>query len=77
MEVAGDDEPKALCIELLGAIGWEPLDCGGVKDARLLERQGPEQMKHPRQAEDDGEFRKWYPNGDKSTYPVELAEQYK
>ena len=77
MEVAGDDAPKAVAIRLLTALGWEPLDCGGVADARLLERQGPEQMKHPRQAEDDGEFSKWYPDGDKSKYPVELAEQYR
>ena len=76
MEVAGDDEPKALRIKLLDALGWEPLDCGGLADARLLERQGPQQMKHPRQAEDDGEFAKWYPDGDRSKYPVELAEKY-
>ncbi len=60
MEVAGDDAPKKVAIRLLAALGWEPLDCGGVADARLLERQGPQQMKHPRQAEDDGDFAKWY-----------------
>ena len=59
MEVAGDDEPKAVAVRLLAALGWEPLDCGGVAEARLLERRGPQQMKHPRQAEDDGEFTKW------------------
>ncbi len=77
MEVAGDDAPKAVAIRLLAALGWEPLDCGGVAEARLLERQGPAQMKHPKQAEDDGEFSKWYPDGDKSKYPGELAEQYR
>ena len=120
MEVAGDDAPKKVAIRLLAALGWEPLDCGGVADARLLERQGPQQMKHPRQAEDDGDFAKWYvdcvfffqlfifltsliylsvvfpvfhpflvlfmfalstlcrfPDGDRTKYPVELAEQYR
>ena len=45
----------------LTALGWEPLTAGGLTGLR---RQG-EQMKHPRQAEDDGEFQV-VPDGDKS-----------
>ena len=77
MEVAGSDPAKKTTIAMLNRLEWEPLDCGSVEDARLLERRGPEQHKHPRQAEDDGEFRKWYPDGDKSKYPGNLEERYR
>ena len=53
IEVCGDERAKLAVIRILTACGWEPIDCGGVMDAPMLEPRGPRRRKHARIAEYD------------------------
>ena len=53
IEVCGDARAKGVVMRVLTACGWEPLDCGGVDDAPLIEPRGPRRRRHPRIEEYD------------------------
>jgi len=52
-EICGDEVARSLLAQLVRAHGFEPVDCGGLENARLLEINGPSRSKHPRIAEYD------------------------
>jgi len=48
IEIAGDEQAKALLGAMIAQSGFEPLDCGSVKDAGTTEPGGPQRKPHPR-----------------------------
>ena len=47
-EICGDAEARAVLSDLVRAHGFEPVDCGAIDNAPLLEPRGPRRRKHPR-----------------------------
>ena len=55
VEVAGDDNAKAVAFRLLNKAGFEPLDCGGMEDICKIEPgYHSRRERHPRHIEFNG-----------------------
>ncbi|KAK3241365.1 hypothetical protein CYMTET_15260 [Cymbomonas tetramitiformis] len=52
-EICGTSRARAVLSELIRAHGFEPVDCGDLHDAPVVEINGPLRKKHPRITEYD------------------------